>query len=243
MQSVKIDYSVIVPAFNEAENIGDTIASIHEAMHQSKLHGELIIADNDSTDDTAAIAENLGAIVVHEPVRQIARARNCGARSARGRFLIFIDADTRISPPLFCEALQLLESGKVSCGGARVEFDTQQRLFASILLKLWQTISRAARLAAGCFVFCRAEGFHQVGGFDEKVYASEEIGFSFRMRAWGIPRKMRFTVINKPGIKTSSRKNQNPMQILLTILVFAIFPAAARFRSLCFLWYACRHKS
>lgn len=238
-----IDYSVIIPAFNEADHIADTISSIKIAMAQAGLAGELIVVNNNSTDDTALIAANLGARVVNEEIRQIARARNAGASAALGRFLIFIDADTRIAPPLFCEALQLLQTGKIAGGGARVEFDKKQRFFAAALLKFWQTISRAARLAAGCFIFCRADAFKQSGGFDEKVFASEEIGFSFRMRAWAISQRLHFVIINKPGIQTSSRKNQNPLQIIMTILVFALFPAATRFRSLCFLWYACRHKN
>lgn len=235
------DYSVIIPAFNEAALIAATIRSVQAAMRHSQLSGEIIVVDNDSTDDTAKIAAGLGARVVHEPFRQIARARNSGARAAQGRYLIFVDADTIIAAPLLNEALHLLVSGRVAGGGTRVEFDRPQRFLASALLRYWQMISRAARLAAGCFVFCSAEGFRQVGGFDEKVYASEEIGFSIRLRSWAHRHRQIFKIINRPWLKTSARKNQNVMQLLLTILVIALFPAAVRFRSLCFLWYACRH--
>ncbi|NLF96948.1 MAG: glycosyl transferase family 2, partial [Candidatus Riflebacteria bacterium] len=107
--------------------------------------------------------------------------------------------------------------------------------------RYWQMISQAARLAAGCFVFCTAEGFRQAGGFDEKVYASEEIWFSLRLRAWAHKNGQVFRIINRSLLRTSSRKDQNVLQMLLTIMVISIFPAAVRFRSLCFLWYACRH--
>ncbi len=237
-----IDYSVIVPAFNEAELIASTLGSIKSAIKNvSDFNGEIIVVDNDSTDDTAAIAAGMGARVVHEPHRQIARARNCGAGAAKGRFLIFVDADTMIEPALLQEVLRLLSSGRVAGGGARVDFDRPQAFFAAALLRYWQMISQAARLAAGCFVFCTAEGFRQAGGFDEKVYASEEIWFSLRLRAWAHKNGQVFRIINKSLLRTSSRKNQNVLQMLLTIIVIAIFPAAVRFRSLCFLWYACRH--
>ena len=237
-----IDYSVIIPAFNEAEMIASTLKAINAAIRQTSLAGEIIVIDNDSTDETAAIAAQQGARVVHEPFRQIARARNRGAEAANGRFLIFVDADTLISEPLLSEALRLLASGRVAGGGARVNFDRPQKFVAAVLLRVWQTISQAARLAAGCFVFCTAEGFRQAGGFDEKVFASEEIGFSFRLRAWARKQRQTFVIINKPWLKTSARKNQNLLQIVLTVLVFWIFPPAVRFRSLCFLWYSCRHK-
>jgi len=237
-----IDYSVIVPAFNEAELIASTISSIKAAMnHVTDFNGEIIVVDNDSTDETAAIATGMGARVVHEPHRQIARARNCGASAAHGRFLIFVDADTMIEPQLLLEVLRLLGSGRVAGGGARVDFDRPQAFFAAALLRYWQMISQAARLAAGCFVFCTAEGFRQAGGFDEKVYASEEIWFSLRLRAWAHKNGKVFRIINKSLLKTSSRKNSKVLQMLLTIIVISLFPAAVRFRSLCFLWYACRH--
>ncbi|OGK07074.1 MAG: hypothetical protein A2W80_16340 [Candidatus Riflebacteria bacterium GWC2_50_8] len=235
------DYSVIIPAFNEAALIASTIRAVQASMQHSLFSGEIIVVDNDSTDKTAEIAASMGARVVHEPFRQIARARNSGARAAQGRYLIFVDADTIIAEPLLNEALRLLVSGKVAGGGARVEFDRPQRFLAAALLRYWQMISRAARLAAGCFVFCTAEGFRRVGGFDEKVYASEEIGFSVRLRAWAHQHRQIFKIINRQWLKTSARKNQNVLQLILTILVIALFPAAVRFRSLCFLWYACRH--
>ena len=59
---------------------------------------ELILADNDSTDDTAKIAKGLGAKVVKESKRQISRVRNAGASIAEGKFLLFIDADSY--PPI-----------------------------------------------------------------------------------------------------------------------------------------------
>ncbi|MBU1105286.1 MAG: glycosyltransferase [Candidatus Riflebacteria bacterium] len=239
----EILYSIIVPAFNEAEVIAGTLGNIQASMQQINTHGELILVDNNSTDDTARIAESCGAIIVHEPIRQIARARNAGAAKARGRYLIFIDADTRVTTQLLNESLQLLTSDRIAGGGARVEFDVEQPFFARAILRFWQTISRAARLAAGCFVFCTAEAFKQAGGFDEKVFASEEIGFSFRVRAWATTHHQRFVIIDKPGITTSSRKNKSPLQILATMLLFSLFPVATRFRSMCFLWYSCRHQS
>jgi len=82
---VVIDYSVIVPAFNEEAFLGHTLDALRQAMATVSLHGEVIVTDNNSTDTTAEIAAASGAKVVFEPVNQISRARNAGARQAAGR--------------------------------------------------------------------------------------------------------------------------------------------------------------
>ncbi|GAB4283861.1 MAG: glycosyltransferase [Candidatus Rifleibacteriota bacterium] len=238
----EILYSFIVPAYNEEELLGRSLTSIKNSMSSVSATGELVVVDNASTDRTAEIAREFGAKVIRENHRQIARARNAGAAVASGRYLFFVDADTCISGGLLREALRQLQSGKVIGGGAKVEMDVTPPFIWHVLLKFWQTISRAARLAAGCFVFCRASAFFSIGGFDERVYASEEIGLSIRLRELGRKQKRKFVILDMPGIKTSGRKNSQYVQLILSILVFSIFPAAVRFRSLCFLWYACRNK-
>ena len=80
LRAVKI--SVIVPAFNEEKLIGETLRTIQEAMRAFARAGwetELVVCDNNSTDRTAELARAAGAVVVFEPVNQIARARNKGA--------------------------------------------------------------------------------------------------------------------------------------------------------------------
>lgn len=238
--SGKILYSVVIPAFNEAEHITACVASIRKAMQASPGAGEIIVVDNDSTDDTAAIAARAGCRVVHEPFRQIARARNSGARAAAGRYLIFVDADTLVDERLIGEVLLLLESGKVAGGGARIEFAAQTSFFANMLLRFWQTVSKAARLAAGCFIFCTADAFAAAGGFDERIFAGEELGFSRRIRAYAAKFGKKMLIIDRPWVKTSTRKNQQPGRILLTMIIFAVFPFAVRFRAFCFHWYDCR---
>ncbi|NQZ69946.1 MAG: glycosyltransferase, partial [Lentisphaeria bacterium] len=90
-----IDYSVIIPAYNEEKLLPDTLASLKEKMSDvTDYSGEIIVVDNNSTDATAEVAKAAGAIVVFEEHRQIARARNAGGQIAKGRYLIFLDADT-----------------------------------------------------------------------------------------------------------------------------------------------------
>jgi len=233
------DYSIIIPAYNEEELLPDTLTSVREAMAQVPgFAGEVIVADNNSTDRTRAVAESLGASVVFEERRQIARARNAGARSSRGRYLIFIDADTRLSSSLLGDALHALSSGKFCGGGALPVFDRPPRLLGRMLLGLWRGISRTMKWAAGSYVFCLREAFEGVGGFDERYYASEEIHLSRALKRWGRKRGLRMTIL-KSDIMTSDRKLEwySPAQALKALLVFAVAPSRLRSQKDCWMWY------
>ena len=99
-----VKISIVVPAFNEERLLGESLAQINRAAKAFEPPGwetELIVCDNNSTDKTAEIALEAGAMVVFEPVNQIARARNLGASAATGDWFIFIDADSQPSAELF----------------------------------------------------------------------------------------------------------------------------------------------
>ena len=87
-----MDYSIVIPAYNEEELLPRTLHALAAAMATTDLLGEVVVTDNNSTDATAAVAAAHGARVVFEPINQISRARNCGAAAALGDFLIFVDA-------------------------------------------------------------------------------------------------------------------------------------------------------
>ncbi len=87
-----IDVSVILPALNEEQTIGECITRIQKVFHDNAIRGEIIIADS-STDRTAEIAESLGANVVHPEKNGYGNAYLTGFRHARGRFIVMGDAD------------------------------------------------------------------------------------------------------------------------------------------------------
>lgn len=235
-----VDYSVIIPAYNESAWLPSTLDAVHQAMSALPLSGEVIVVDNNSSDDTAALARAAGASVVFEPVNQISRARNAGARQAGGRFLVFIDADTHIPPALLVRAVENLHSGQCVGGGAKVSFDRPLNLAARTGLALWNRLSDLRGLAAGCFVYCRADAYHAVGGFSEEVYASEEIWFSRALRRWGRKHRQEFCVINEPTAHSSGRKLVwfSFWQQAGLLLLMVLFPFFVRYKRLCGFWYS-----
>jgi len=233
------DYSIVVPAFNEEALLPRTLERLNEAMAAVALTGEIVVCDNNSTDATAAVARDHGATVAFEPVNQISRARNTGARAAHGRFLVFVDADTEVPAPLLQAALGRLSSGQICGGGATVAMEGIGEGFSSRLVSLWNAVSRARRLAAGSFIYVLREGFEAVGGFSEGVYASEEIWLSRAVRRWGRKRGLRFEILEAPPVVTSGRKTRwYPTPVLLGVaLLIMLMPFLLRSRRFCWMWY------
>jgi glycosyltransferase involved in cell wall biosynthesis len=232
-------YSIIIPAYNEEKWLTRTLPHLKQAMDMSEVSGEVIVVDNNSTDGTARVARQHNTRIVFEPVNQISRARNTGARIAKGRYFIFLDADTFLSPVLLKTALHHLSGGRCCGGGCLVDFDKPISPFSRKILDLWNWISITFGFAAGCFIYCRRDGFEAIGGFSEKVYASEEIWFSRELQSWGNTRNMAFQMISSHRIITSSRKLDwfSPLELALSAVVLTIFPFSVRFRRLCSHWY------
>lgn len=191
--------SFVVPAYNEEKYLRPTLEAIRASARAAGEAYEIVVADDASTDATAPIAREMGARVVRVEKRQIAATRNAGAREAVGDRLFFVDADTRVDPVLIAEALAALDAG-AAAGGAPVRIDAAppwaERFMKYIFVPLY---FRLARWAAGCFVFCTREAFDAVGGFDERYYASEEIGLSRALKRAG-----RFVIL--PSAVTSSAR-------------------------------------
>jgi glycosyltransferase involved in cell wall biosynthesis len=193
------EISFIVPAFNEEALLPDTLRAIGEAADRTGESCEVIVVDDASTDGTARVAESLGARVVSVSCRHIAATRNAGAREAQGRWLIFVDADTRVTPAVVQAAVAALRAGKVG-GGCKVHFEGRLPVYGWLLIGLVAPLYRGLGLAAGCFLFCTQAAFQAVGGFDETLYAGEEAFLSRSLRRHG-----RFVILREQ-VSTSGRK-------------------------------------
>ena len=192
--------SFIVPAHNEEALLGRTLSAIHESVRVSREPYEILVVNDASTDRTVEIALEHGVRVISVSHRQIAATRNAGAVAATGDILIFVDADTMVTEPALRAAIDALRRGAVG-GGAAVRFDEGRLPFyARVLEFLLPPVLRILRLAPGCFVFCTRQAYLAVGGFDEALYVTEEVGFAQRLKRQG-----RFVILREFVI-TSARK-------------------------------------
>ena len=189
--------SFIIPAYNEEAELPATLQAIHSAA--AGYEYEIVLVNDGSTDATAALAEQLGARVISIERRQIAAARNAGAKAARGDIFIFVDADTRIGAKHVRGALDAL-SGGFAGGGARLAFDGEIPPWGKAMFHVFGTIYFGLNLGAGAFLFTSRENFFAAGGFDEIYFAGEEVFFTIALKRLG-----KFTLLPEPAI-TSGRK-------------------------------------
>jgi glycosyltransferase involved in cell wall biosynthesis len=191
--------SFIVPAYNEEALIGRTLEALNRAAQNIGEPYEIVVANDASSDRTAAIAQAHGARVIPVDRRQIAATRNAGARESTGDKLIFVDADTVVSPEVVRAAIDAMNRGAAG-GGSAVDFDGKLPRYAELSFPLMVRLFRATGFACGCFIFCTRRAFDAVDGFDEKLYASEEIAMSRALKRQG-----RFVVLRE-SVTSSGRK-------------------------------------
>jgi glycosyltransferase involved in cell wall biosynthesis len=111
--------SVVMPVLDEEEALGPCIEKIRATFASAGIDGEIVVCDNGSTDDSVAIAERMGARVVHQPLRGYGNAYLKGFASARGRYLVMGDADDTYDFTMIPQFVGALEGGQQFVTGSR----------------------------------------------------------------------------------------------------------------------------
>lgn len=178
----KLGLTVLIPAYNEAENIADTIRSVQAQTLQAD---EIIVVDDCSKDNTGDVARALGVRVLRTP-------QNCGCKAnalnhallhVRSEFTMAIDADTTLAPDAFEKLMAAFDAPDVAaaCGmvlprhvntiwekGRYIEY-----LFAFGLYKPIQDYYERPLLASGCFSVYRTELLQDAGGWPTRTVAED----------------------------------------------------------------------
>jgi glycosyltransferase involved in cell wall biosynthesis len=198
--------SLVIPAFNEEGYLPALLDSV--ALARSRYAGaagaiEVIVADNGSTDRTAEIAGAAGCRVATETKRNIASARNAGARAAAGHIVAFVDADSRVHPETF-NAIERTLDERTVLGATGV---TMSRSSPGIAVSL-AVLEVAMRLLGGDtgVVFCRREDWRAVGGYNEQRRYAEDVDFILALKRLGRRRGQRFARAAGVRTVTSARK-------------------------------------
>ena len=199
--------SLVIPAYNESQYLPrllGTVAAARERFRGGTEAVEVIVADNRSTDRTAAIAGEAGCRVVTAEIRCIAAARNAGAAAARGALLAFVDADSQIHPETFNVIAQLLDRPDVVGGATGV---VPERWSAGIALTyaVFVPFVIATGVDTG-LVFCRRADFEAIGGYDEEMRFAEDV--KFHAELWRLGRRRGARLVRASSAKAiySTRK-------------------------------------
>lgn len=182
-ENESVEISIIIPAFNESQFIGNTLQSLQETEFP-KNKFEIIVVDNGSSDNTVAIAERLADIVDLLPDGNVGAVRNYGARLASGKVLVFIDADCTVERTWLPQVHQLAtqQNGEIIYGGI-----CKVRKDANWIERLWllEGKERYQKDLTGACIVVKKTTFLSVGGFSEELTAGEDTDFSQRLRAAG----------------------------------------------------------
>ena len=178
--------SVVISSRDRAGQLARCLQSL--APERREIH-EIIVADDGSVDDTAAVAAAAGCTVVRLPTRKgICVARNAGAARASGDILSFIDDDTEVEPGWAAALRQAFAGGAALVGGSILA--PPPRTLAEwywLRSEPHDPTGRSGFLpfVCGANFAIRAEVFRSLGGFDEALPASEDMDMSFRAQLAG----------------------------------------------------------
>lgn len=211
---------MVIPARNEAGYVGRALASVaQQRWPLARL--EVVVVDNGSVDGTAeavrafmAQEPRLAVRLVTEPAPGRARAKNRGARVARGRWLIFLDADSRMAPDLV-ERVVARGGGGCLAGSIAVVADSSDWLDRGFFA-LMELGKRLFHIRAQMF-YCDRALFERFGGFDERLHLAEDREFLRRLQRAGVA----VCHLTESWIATSPRRlHRLPLRLaLLTTFV------------------------
>jgi hypothetical protein len=178
--------SFVVPVRNDAARLEICLRSVL-ANAQRPDQIEIIVVDNGSIDESAAVARRLGAHVLRIEDARVAELRNEGARHARADVLAFIDADNEIAAGWVYAALECLRLPSAAVVGALyqppVDGTWVQRTYGH-LRGIPAGQHDADWLGSGNLAVLRS-AFEAVGGFDTSLETCEDVDFCHRIRARG----------------------------------------------------------
>lgn len=173
--------SVVIPTLNEEGSITAAIQSCSDA-------DEIVVVDGGSSDRTRALAEESGARVLETaPSRGLQMGE--GAKVTRGDWIVFLHADTRLSPQA-CSCIRELDPA-VRGGAFRLRFDSP-RFAYRVLERVVRARTRSLRLPYGDqAIFCRREAYAAAGGMPA-LKVMEDVAF---IRALGRTGRLVFPAI------------------------------------------------
>ncbi len=157
--------SVIIPAYNEEKYIAKTLNSIKK----QDFNPELIVVCNGCTDNTYKIAKKYTNKVFNLKEKNVSKARNHGAKKAKGEILVFLDADTYLDDNCLEKIYESLNSSAVigTCKG----IPDSKKLIYRILLGIKNSFYLTYWVNG--ILFCKKDVFKRINGFNENIKIRE----------------------------------------------------------------------
>lgn len=201
--------SIIIPTRNEEKGIEKILSTLKNTL---TIPHEIIVSDGNSTDATVSIAQKYAdKIVIQDKQRPktIGTGRNQGAEASRGEYIVFLDADCTIPNPdaFFTRALAYFEKHPKTvglCAKIKVlpEVSTlMDKIVFSCVNETYAFFNNVLQIgaASGEFMMIKRTAFVKVGGFKERLVASEDINLFYTVSRVGKTRLLRSLVVMHTG--------------------------------------------
>lgn len=226
--------SVVIPALNEEQYLPSCLGSLKSQNWNGQY--EIVVVDNGSTDNTAAVAARFGARVVRCPRRGVAYARQAGGEAAKGDIVVQADADTTY-PPNWLDRIELYFSrhpGSAALAGrytyiesawwAPMETGYRRTLnWLSLVFLRWP-----ASVSGANFAF-RREAFIKAGGYDPLSLYPDQWGIARRLSRFG-----RVDYDHGSVVATSSRRVVKPAIVISYEIIRNMLHVTTHFFKHCF---------
>ncbi|MBS4029343.1 MAG: glycosyltransferase [Ignavibacteriales bacterium] len=196
MENASPKISVIIPTLNEEKLLERTLAQFTDEI-KNKFHLEIIVSDGGSTDETISIAKKYSSVVVlkeNSLKENIAIGRNRGGKSANGKILVFLNADTLLKnvETFFQNIIFAIEQEDVVGVTCAVYVWPEEELFGDRLIHwcinnwFWFLNVIGIGMGRGECHIVKKEMFEQTNGYDETMPAGEDFDFFSRLRKKGV---------------------------------------------------------
>jgi glycosyltransferase involved in cell wall biosynthesis len=163
-----VEVSIVMPCLNEAETVGSCVERARRALAEHQIAGEVIVADNGSTDDSRTIAARLGARVVTIEEKGYGHALMGGIAAARGQYIIMGDSDASYDfgeIPKFVDKLRegfdLVQGCRLPVGGGRIMPGAMPFLHRWLGNPVFSIMARHMFWAPIHDVYCGMRGFRK----------------------------------------------------------------------------------
>jgi dolichyl-phosphate beta-glucosyltransferase len=217
--------SIVVPAYNEERRLGATLSGWLEFLTAQPYTFELIVVDDGSRDNTAALVQDVSrrspAVKLHqlEPNRGKGAAVREGVMQSQGRYVFYVDADMNVAPTYLTPGLSLLQGGyDVVVGTRRLQeyIRTERNVGRVVAGALYQVVRRAVTLPSIRDTQCGFKGFtHDLA---QRIFAVTTVSsFAFDVEVLFLARKfhariteMPVSVVYRPGSTVKWRRQLLP---------------------------------
>ncbi len=191
-KSLKPKISIVIPTLNEQEYIGRLL---HDVYMNNYENLEVIVSDNGSTDSTLKVAEsyskninNLEIVTLQD--RGVSKARNNGAKNAKGEYILFLDADSRVSEEYIRKTLMEMQKRDLAIANHYMTAisNNKKDIFmvkaVNNILKLMQHIIPGGPGGGGIII---EKSLHEnIGGFNENIMTiGEDVDYQYRASKMG----------------------------------------------------------